>query len=346
VLPYCWNDETPLSNHELRMDDEVYQNRQDPAVTVGCRLETGELALIWTTTPWTLPSNQAIAVGVDIDYVVVQGTPEHGGEERYLIAEALLPRYTRELGEDAADRIVQRLKGSELLGRRYTPPFSYFLDSPNAHVVLAGDHVTTEDGTGLVHMAPAFGEEDKIVTDAAGITPVVPVDAAGRFTSEVPDYAALQVFDANGFIIDDLKATTRGTPSGSVTPGTVLLRQESYDHPYPHCWRCKNPLIYKAVSSWFVEVTKLRDRMGELNRQITWTPATYDDGRASNHWPRAPNRAALASTDARTASRPRTTRFGSPLDPEVAIRRGSGLLDPSQVLSWAIASTGSSEGRR
>ena len=122
VLPYCWNDETPLSNHELRMDDEVYQNRQDPAVTVGCRLETGELALIWTTTPWTLPSNQAIAVGVDIDYVVVA----HEGE-RFLLAEALLPKYTRELGEDAADHVVQRLKGSELLGRRYTPPFSYFL---------------------------------------------------------------------------------------------------------------------------------------------------------------------------------------------------------------------------
>ena len=104
VLPYCWNDETPLSNHELRMDDEVYQNRQDPAVTVGCRLETGELALIWTTTPWTLPSNQAIAVGVDIDYVVVRADDDHGGEERYLIAEALLPKYGRELGEDAADQ--------------------------------------------------------------------------------------------------------------------------------------------------------------------------------------------------------------------------------------------------
>lgn len=302
VLPYCWNDETPLSNHELRMDDEVYQNRQDPAVTVGCRLETGELALIWTTTPWTLPSNQAIAVGTDIDYVVVQGAPEHGGEERYLIAEALLPRYTRELGEDAAERIVQRLKGSELLGRRYTPPFSYFLDSPHAHVILAGDHVTTEDGTGLVHMAPAFGEEDKIVTDAAGITPVVPVDAAGRFTTEVPDYAHQQVFDANGFIIDDLKATTRGTPSGSVMPGTVLLRQETYDHPYPHCWRCKNPLIYKAVSSWFVSVTSFRDRMVELNEQITWVPEHVKDGQFGK-W----------LSNARDWSISRNRYFGSPI---------------------------------
>jgi isoleucyl-tRNA synthetase len=273
VLPYCWNDETPLSNHELRMDDEVYQNRQDPAVTVGCRLETGELALIWTTTPWTLPSNQGIAVGVDIDYVVV----EHDSE-RYLIAEALLPRYARELGSDAAERVVQRFRGAELVGRRYTPPFAYFLGDPGSHVVLAGDHVTTEDGTGLVHMSPAFGEEDKIVTDAAGITPVVPVDAAGKFTSEVSDYAGVHVFDANHLIIDDLKAATREEPAGSVTPGTRLLRQESYDHPYPHCWRCKNPLIYKAVSSWFVEVTKFRDRMGELNQQITWVPEHVKDG--------------------------------------------------------------------
>ncbi|MCW2812053.1 MAG: Isoleucyl-tRNA synthetase, partial [Friedmanniella sp.] len=285
VLPYCWNDETPLSSHELRMDDEVYQNRQDPAVTVGYRLETGELALIWTTTPWTLPSNLAMAVNPEVSYVVVQGPPsESGVTERYVLAEARLAAYARELGEDAADRVVQRLTGTELLGRRYTPPFSYFLGQPNAHVVLAADYVTTEDGTGIVHIAPAFGEEDKVVTDAAGITAVVPVDAAGRFTTEVSDYAGVQVFDANLLIIDHLKAMTRrardGAPgeTGSVTEGTVLLRQESYDHPYPHCWRCKQPLIYKAVSSWFVEVTKVKDRMVELNQQITWVPEHVKDG--------------------------------------------------------------------
>ena len=278
VLPYCWSDETPLSSHELRMDPDVYQQRQDPAVTVGLRLETGELALIWTTTPWTLPSNQGLAVGFEIDYVVVEPSSDRHRGERYLLAEALLPRYTREFGDDAADRVVQRLKGSELLGRRYTPPFGYFLDSPNAHVVLAGDHVTTDEGTGLVHMSPAFGEEDKIVTDAAGIVPVVPVDAKGLFTDEVPDYAGVHVFDANLAIIDDLLATTRGERAGSVTAGTVLLRHETYDHPYPHCWRCRNPLIYKAVSSWFVEVTRMRDRMGELNSKINWVPEHVKDG--------------------------------------------------------------------
>ncbi len=273
VLPYCWSDETPLSSHELRMDDEVYQNRQDPAVTVGLRVETGELALIWTTTPWTLPSNLALAVNPEIDYVVV----EHSGE-RYLLAEARLAAYARELGEDATERITARWKGSELVGRRYVPPFSYFLGHTNAHQILAGDFVTTDEGTGIVHMAPAFGEDDKSAGDAAGIVAVVPVDAAGRFTADVHDYEAVHVFDANILIIDDLKAATRGRQAGSVTPGTVLLRQETYDHPYPHCWRCKNPLIYKAVSSWFVEVTKIKRRMGELNQEITWVPDHVKDG--------------------------------------------------------------------
>jgi isoleucyl-tRNA synthetase len=273
VLPYCWSDETPLSLHELRMDDEVYQIRQDPAVTVGLRLESGELALIWTTTPWTLPSNLALAVNPEVDYVVVEQSAE-----RYLLAEARLGAYARELGEDATERIVSRLKGSDLLGRRYVPPFSYFLGHTNAHQVLAGDFVTTDEGTGIVHMAPAFGEDDKIVGDAAEIVAVVPVDASGKFTAEVHDYEGVHVFDANFMIIDDLKAATRGAAAGSVTPGTVLLRHETYDHPYPNCWRCKNPLIYRAVSSWFVEVTKVKDRMLELNQEITWVPDHVKDG--------------------------------------------------------------------
>ncbi|HEY5179764.1 MAG TPA: isoleucine--tRNA ligase [Dermatophilaceae bacterium] len=281
VLPYCWNDETPLSNHELRMDDDVYQMRQDQAVTVGYRLDTGELALIWTTTPWTLPSNLAMAVHPDVDYVVVEGDAS-GGEVRYLLAEARVAAYSRELGEDASERIVQRLKGSELLGRHYTPPFSYYVGRRNAHQILSADYVTTEDGTGIVHIAPAFGEEDKVVTDAADIDPVVPVGPDGRFTAPVVDYEGMLVFDANLAIIDHLKARTAGEVDpravGSTTPGTVLLRRETYDHSYPHCWRCRQPLIYMAVSSWFVEVTKVRDRMVELNEQITWVPEHVKHG--------------------------------------------------------------------
>ena len=282
-LPYCWNDETPLSAHELRMDEDVYQMRRDPAVTVGYRLETGELALVWTTTPWTLPSNLAMAVHNDVDYVVVE-SDFTGRTERYLLAEARLPAYTRELGKDAEARIVRRCKGRALVGLRYMPAFNYFLGHPNSHVVLHADYVTTSDGTGVVHIAPAFGEDDKLLADQHGITPVVPVGHNGRFIHPVDEYAGMHVFDANRAIIDLLKGRTRhdtgesAAPVGATTEGTVLLRRETYEHSYPHCWRCRNPLIYTTVSSWFVSTTAIRDRMLELNEQITWVPEHVKHG--------------------------------------------------------------------
>ncbi|WP_370894153.1 isoleucine--tRNA ligase [Janibacter sp. GXQ6167] len=290
VLPYCWQDETPLSNHELRMDEETYKIRRDPAVTVGYRLETttdddplsGALALVWTTTPWTLPSNLAVMVGEDIEYVVVEssftGTPE-----RYLIGAERLEHYARELtdegGEGLDSQIVARYRGSELVGRTYTPPFTYYLGHDKAFRLVPAEFVTTTDGTGLVHTAGAFGEDDKVVTDREGIVAVMPVGKDGRFTAPVTDYEGMLVFDANAPIIDDLKAATRGLDeAGSVAPGTVLLRRENYDHSYPHCWRCKQPLIYKGVSSWFVEVTAVKERLLELNQEITWVPAHIKDG--------------------------------------------------------------------
>lgn len=270
VLWYCWRCETPLSATETKMDD-VYTDRQDPAVTVGLRLSTpgrpetdGVLALVWTTTPWTLPSNLAMAVHPDVDYVVVEAN-----SERWLLAEARVAAYARELGEEPP--VVARVKGSDLLGASYTPPFDFFTGRENAHRVLAADYVTTDDGTGLVHIAPAFGEEDKEVTDAAGIEVVNPVDSRGEFTTEVPPYAGMQVFDANPQVIRDLK-------DGNAHAQGVLLRHETYDHPYPHCWRCGNALIQRAVDSWFVRVTQFRDRMVELNQQIDWTPAHVRDG--------------------------------------------------------------------
>lgn len=290
VLPYCWNDETPLSNHELRMDDEVYQNRQDPAVTVGYRMtDTGTDAvldgahvLVWTTTPWTLPSNLAVMVGSDIDYVVVEGpVPGTQATARYLLAEARLPAYARELASaDGEFTVVGRYKGADLVGRTYDPPFSYYAGHANAfRVVAADDAVTTTDGTGVVHTAGAFGEVDKEVTDREGIEAVMPVSKSGRFTVPVADYEGIQVFDANPMVIEHLRNATKGEgPTGSVTPGTVLLRRETYDHSYPHCWRCREPLIYKGVESWFVEVTAFRDRMVELNKEITWVPDHVKDG--------------------------------------------------------------------
>jgi len=276
VLPYCWRDETPLSNHELRMDDDVYQSRQDPALTVGVRLESGELALIWTTTPWTLPSNLAIAVGPEIEYLVVEPAEGPLAGERVVLAASRLASYARELGEEP--RVVGRLPGAELAGRAYAPPFPYFAGHENAHRVLLADFVTTEDGTGLVHLAPAFGEDDMAVCDAAGIVPVVPVDAKGRFTSAVPDYAGQQVFDANPHVIADLKSGEGALAAVPVDLRPVVLRHETYQHSYPHCWRCRNPLIYKAVSSWFVRVTEFRDRMVELNEKITWVPDHIKEG--------------------------------------------------------------------
>ncbi len=276
VLAYCWRCETPLSNTETRMDD-VYRQRQDPALTVGLQLDSGEYALVWTTTPWTLPSNLAAAVNASVDYAIVTG-PESGpfAGERLVLAAARIGHYQRELGlTDLADakaqgRLVEVISGSDLVGRKYTPVFDFFSGRPQAHQIIAADFVTTENGTGIVHLAPAFGEDDKIATDAVGIEPVVPVNNQGEFTVEVPPYAGMQVFEANKPIIADLKAAG------------LVLRQETYDHPYPHCWRCDNPLIYRAVSSWFVKVTQFRDRMVELNQQITWVPEHVKDGSFGN----------------------------------------------------------------
>jgi isoleucyl-tRNA synthetase len=257
VLAYCWRCETPLSNTETRMDD-VYRDRQDPAVTVRFHLETGEDLLVWTTTPWTLPSNLAVAVSPDVEYAVFEKD-----SQRFVLGEARAEAYANELV--GAVR-VGTLRGEELVGRKYTPLFDFLADTPNAFRVLAGDFVTTEDGTGVVHLAPAFGEDDQNACNAAGIPTVVTVDEHTRFTSLVPAYEGLQVFEANKPVLRDLK--DRG----------LVVRHDTYTHSYPHCWRCDNPLVYKAVSSWFVAVTRFRDRMLELNQQIDWTPEHVKEG--------------------------------------------------------------------
>jgi isoleucyl-tRNA synthetase len=263
VLPYCWECETPLSNFETRQDD-AYRDRQDPAVTVEFALD-GEpdglplYAWVWTTTPWTLPSNLALAVGPDLDYVVFK-QPDG---KRVVLGAGTVDSYAAQL---EGFEVVGTIKGAALVGRHYRPLFPYFAGTTNAFQVLAADFVNTEEGTGIVHMAPGFGEDDQYASEAAGIPVVVPVDDRGRFTAEVADYEGLQVFEANTPIIRDLRE--RG----------VLVRHDSYVHSYPHCWRTDTPLIYKAVSSWFVQVTAFKDRMVELNRQITWVPPHVRDG--------------------------------------------------------------------
>ena len=257
VLPYSWALETPLSNTETRMDD-AYKMVQDPALTVAFVLESGDNLLAWTTTPWTLPSNLALAVAPDVDYVRVRHN-----DNVYVLAEARLSAYAKEL--DGAE-VLGTVRGSDLVGQSYTPLFPYFSGRPGAFRVFGGAFVTTEDGTGVVHMAPGFGEDDYQVCKENGIELVVPVNSRGEFTQEVPDYAGLQVFEANPLIIRALKE--RG----------VVLRHETYDHSYPHCWRTGKPLIYMALSSWFVNVTAVKDRMVALNQEIRWVPEHLKDG--------------------------------------------------------------------
>ncbi|MGA8112631.1 MAG: isoleucine--tRNA ligase, partial [Actinocatenispora sp.] len=264
VLAYCWRCETPLSNTETRMDD-VYSDRDDPAVTVAFTLDGGEKLLVWTTTPWTLPANLAVAVAPDVDYAVL----ERDGQ-RYVLAEARLDAYREELGPA---RRVDTLRGADLVGRRYRPMFDHLVDrvaGTRAFTVLGADFVSTDDGTGVVHLAPAFGEDDQNACTAVGVPTVLTVDEHARFTALVPEYEGMQVFEANAPIVRDLR--DRG----------VLLRLESYVHPYPHCWRCDTPLVYKAVPSWFVRVTGLVERMLAHNREITWTPAHVRDGSFGN----------------------------------------------------------------
>ncbi|SIS20505.1 isoleucine--tRNA ligase [Williamsia sterculiae] len=267
VLPYSWYEQTPLSNQESKLDD-AYKMRQDPAVTVTMPLRAdgalsaldGVNALIWTTTPWTLPSNLAIAVHPDTEYSHVRGAD---GTE-YLLATARLGAYRAELGDHP--EVLGTYRGADLEGLGYRPPFDFFVDHPGAHRVLLAGYVTTESGTGVVHLAPAFGEEDMDVATANGIEVVQPLDPGGRFTSMVPPYEGLQVFDANPVIIKDLKSEGR------------ILRHETIEHSYPHSWRSGKPLIYMAVPSWFVAVNEFKPRMLELNQQITWSPAHIRDG--------------------------------------------------------------------
>ncbi|MYJ12836.1 MAG: isoleucine--tRNA ligase [Acidimicrobiia bacterium] len=271
VLPYSWGAETPLSNFEIRMDDAT-RPRTDPAITVAFRLlaAPGDPAPLhlwaWTTTPWTLPSNLALAVDPDTVYAVLEEATESGPRRHVLAAEAV-ERYARQL---SGARPAGSVRGRELIGRRYEPLFDYFAETPGGFAVLGADFVDTAEGTGIVHMAPGFGEEDQALCAEAGIGVVVPVCDQGRFTAEVTDWAGQNVFDANSGIIAALKA--RG----------LIVRHDSHVHNYPHCWRTDTPVIYRAVNSWYVRVTAIRDRMVELNRQINWIPAHVRDGRFGN----------------------------------------------------------------
>jgi isoleucyl-tRNA synthetase len=257
VMPYCPRCATPLSNFEVGLG---YQDKNDKAITVKFQSTDDENTyyLAWTTTPWTLPGNLALSVGPKISYVKVEKDGKY-----YVLAKDLLQRYETELG----DNVVEEFTGKDLVGKTYKPILNCYKEHKKAFVIIDGEHVSTTDGTGIVHTAPAFGEEDFLVAKRHGIDFYMPVDDLGNFTVEVSDFAGESVIepDTNNKIIDTLK--------------DQILKVESITHSYPHCWRCKTPLIYKGVSSWFVAVEKIKADAYKNNQDIYWLPDNIGHGR-------------------------------------------------------------------
>jgi isoleucyl-tRNA synthetase len=267
ISPYCPRCGTPLSDHEMGQED-VYQIVSDPAITVRFRLLTvpegapreleGADLLVWTTTPWTLVANTAVAVHPDATYVVARRSRDG---DRVVVAEEL---FARVLGDGW--HVVARFSGQALVGASYRRPFG-LIDIPDAHVVIPGSFVTTEDGTGLVHLAPAFGADDMEASRAYGLPVVNPIRPDGHFEDDVPLVGGMFFKDADRQLIGDLD--DRG----------LLFRSERHQHSYPHCWRCGTPLLYYAVPSWFIRTTAVKDRLLAENERTNWYPATVKYGR-------------------------------------------------------------------
>ncbi len=282
VVPYCPRCGTALSSHEVALG---YHDVEDPSVYVKLPvrepapsdqipespLEPGDKLLVWTTTPWTLITNAAVAAGAQIEYVraqVLDGGDESrigeaGGDEVFVVAR---DRVEHVLGEDV--EILSHFPGEAIAGTSYEPPFDYIADyGPRGHTVLLGDFVTTDEGTGLVHTAIAFGEDDFRLGEQYGITLQNPVDLRGRFDERITDFAGRAVKEADPDIVDALDRKDK------------LLRAESYLHAYPHCWRCDTPLLYYAKASWYVKTTEVRDRLLAANEEIGWHPEHIKHGR-------------------------------------------------------------------
>lgn len=266
VAPYCYRCETPLSFSEIRVDDAT-RPKQDRTITVKFALHgmDGVSALAWTTTPWTLPSNLALAVGKEIEYVVVESPVG-----RVLLAKNAVKRYERELGKNPT--IISTHTGAELVEKAltYEPLLPYFKGEANAFRIISGDFVSTEDGTGIVHMAPAFGEDDYWACRKVQIEVKNPVSPNGCFTEEVTDFVGQNVHEANPAIIKFLKEQGK------------VVRDETIEHNYPHCWRCRTPLIYRALDAWYLKVEQIRKRLIETNEDISWYPENVKHGRFGN----------------------------------------------------------------
>ncbi len=260
VVPYCPRCTTPLSNFET---NQGYADVQDPAVTIRFKVDGAERTYIlaWTTTPWTLPSNMALAVGKDIAYLKIKD-----GDDIYYIAKERLGVYYK---KGAAYEVLEEVAGDRLVGLTYEPLFPYFAGykGKGAFRVVAADFVSTGDGTGVVHLAPGFGEDDSRAGQAEGLPAPCPIDEEGRFTAEIPDYAGREVKAVDTDIIKRLKHEGK------------LVHQAVINHSYPHCWRCDKPLIYRAISAWYVKVEQMRDSILKANAETTWVPGHLRDGR-------------------------------------------------------------------
>ncbi|MFQ6112766.1 MAG: isoleucine--tRNA ligase, partial [bacterium] len=255
ILPYCPRCETPLSSHEV---SQGYQEIADPSVYVRFKIEGAENTsfLVWTTTPWTLISNVVLAFHPDIKYVKVKH-----GEEYLILAEARLSVL------DGDFEIVQDYLGKELIGKNYEPLFPYFKTKKHIYFTVEGEFVSTEEGTGIVHIAPAFGEDDYQLGLRYDLPVLQPVDKSGKFTEEVTHFKNKFVKAADSEILSDLK--DRG----------LLYKSETYLHSYPHCWRCSSPLLYYAKKSWFIRTTAMKDRLINNNNKIKWYPKEVGTGR-------------------------------------------------------------------
>ena len=270
IMPYSWKLNTPLSNFEANQN---YKDVQDPTVTVRMKLLDGNFGIssditpyvcIWTTTPWTLPSNLAVCVGPDIDYCLLK---DGDTNDAYLLAKARISAYYK---KETDYTIIWTGKGSELKGIHYEPIFPYYKDHPNAFQVLVDNYVTTTDGTGIVHQAPAYGEDDYRVCRAAGIDLVDPLDIDAKFTDKVPEWKEMNCKDADKSIIKKLKEIGK-----LVAQGTIV-------HSYPFCYRTDTPLIYRAIEAWFVRVEDLHERLTRNNGQTSWMPQFVGEKRFGN----------------------------------------------------------------
>lgn len=265
VVPYCPRCGTPLSDHEVALG---YEEATDPSVFVRMPLvdQSGTSLLVWTTTPWTLPANVAVAAHPDVAYVTIEHPLPEGEIERLILAEALLSK----VFPDGSYKIVDRYNGKDLKGKKYKPLFTFLPVEKSAHYVILGEFVTTEDGTGLVHIAPAFGAEDMQAAMDNNLPILMTVAPDGNFISEVKPWAGKFVKDADPFITQDLY--DRG----------LLFKSGSYTHTYPFCWRCDTPLLYYARPTWYIRTSQYKQSMVDLNNQVNWYPGHIKQGRFGN----------------------------------------------------------------